>query len=171
MSHNFPYTNIKGYCTDIVVQHSTEWWSFTKKLYNKAKVVERFHVRERRSCNSEFVCFNTFNERQVFKSSSVLHNKELEINFKLLITYLSLIEGVSNSEVIVGLFKALVTKYCDLDYNWASFNDLDEWELLELPQLSDEDEDMCWWTWWWEWQVIKWEGKQDFGICKTVSSR
>ena len=42
--------------------------------------------------------------------SSVLNDKELEVDFRLLIASVSSVEGDSNSEVVDGLFKALVSK-------------------------------------------------------------
>ena len=42
--------------------------------------------------------------------SSVLNNEELEVDFRLLIASLSSAKGASNSEVVGGLFKALVSK-------------------------------------------------------------
>ena len=39
--------------------------------------------------------------------SSVLNDKELEVDFRLLIASVSSVEGDSNSEVVGGLFKAL----------------------------------------------------------------
>ena len=42
--------------------------------------------------------------------SSVLNNEELEVDFKLVIASISLTKGASNSEVVGGLFKALVSK-------------------------------------------------------------
>ena len=42
--------------------------------------------------------------------SSVLNDRELEVDFRLLIASVSSVEGDSNSEVVGGLFKALVSK-------------------------------------------------------------
>lgn len=42
--------------------------------------------------------------------SSVLNEKELEVDFRLLIASQSSVEGYSNSEVVGRLFKALVSK-------------------------------------------------------------
>lgn len=49
--------------------------------------------------------------------SSVLNNEELEVDFRLLIASLSSAKVASNSEVVDGLFKALVSKLANTRIN------------------------------------------------------
>ena len=71
--------------------------------------------------------------------SSVLKNEELEVDFSLLIATLSSAEVDLNSEVVHGLFKALVSKLANTRIN-EFMNAKVERDLKKEGKVVDADE-------------------------------
>ena len=70
---------------------------------------------------------------------SVLNNKELEVDFRLLIASVSSAEVASNCEVVDGLFKALVSKLANTRIN-EFMNAKVERDLKKDDKVVDADE-------------------------------
>ena len=71
--------------------------------------------------------------------SSVLNNEELEVDFRLLVASLSSAEVASNSKVVDGLFKALVSKLANTRIN-EFMNAKVERDLKKDGKVVDADE-------------------------------
>ena len=71
--------------------------------------------------------------------SSVLNNEELEVEFRLLVASVFSAEGASNSEVISGIFKALVSKLANTRIN-EFMNSKTERDLKCDGKVVDADE-------------------------------